>query len=221
MGCIRELANERRWASRRARSMRLRSSTCSMRWPVCWARVTAEEQDVVAWHSDMLERLAPRHALAQGGYGSMRLSTTSSSAFRTGSHPALGPFARPIECRAQCGPPSSADKAVIATINRPAGDTGVHTHTAALLDGLRARIFRASFEPVLAPGPWWLPIFGVRQDLRAAQSELVNPLVSPVACAAPGGEPETAYPQTGRGRRCSPNARSAPARRCKSARNCA
>jgi glycosyltransferase involved in cell wall biosynthesis len=51
---------------------------------------------------------------------------------------------------------------IIATINRPEGDTGVHTHTRALSGGLRAA--GASVEVISAfdGGPGWLGLFAVR-----------------------------------------------------------
>ncbi|MEA2736148.1 MAG: hypothetical protein QOE14_2599, partial [Humisphaera sp.] len=51
---------------------------------------------------------------------------------------------------------------VIATINRPEGDTGVHTHTRMLQAGLNAAGVRCDVVSAFAAGPHWLPVFAVR-----------------------------------------------------------
>jgi len=50
----------------------------------------------------------------------------------------------------------------IATINRPEGDTGVHTHTRMLASGLDAAGVRCDVVSAFDAGAAWLPIFAVR-----------------------------------------------------------
>jgi glycosyltransferase involved in cell wall biosynthesis len=50
----------------------------------------------------------------------------------------------------------------IATINRPDGDTGVHTHTRMLASGLDAAGVRCDVVSAFDAGPLWLPVFAVR-----------------------------------------------------------
>jgi len=50
----------------------------------------------------------------------------------------------------------------IATINRPEGDTGVHTHTRMLAAGLSAAGVRCDVVSAFDGGKRWLPVFAVR-----------------------------------------------------------
>lgn len=52
---------------------------------------------------------------------------------------------------------------VIATINRPTGDTGVHTHTRALHEGLSAAHVPCRVVSPFSQSPWWLPVFAARR----------------------------------------------------------
>lgn len=56
---------------------------------------------------------------------------------------------------------------VIATVNRPQGQTGVHTHTRVLQEGLAAAGFSCSIESPFSRGPHWLPIFAIRRVFHA------------------------------------------------------
>ena len=49
----------------------------------------------------------------------------------------------------------------IATINRPEGDTGVHTHTRMLAAGLAAAGVRCDVVSAVDDGMQWLPAFAV------------------------------------------------------------
>jgi hypothetical protein len=51
---------------------------------------------------------------------------------------------------------------VIATINRAEGDTGVHTHTRMLAEGLRAAGATCDVVSPFSGSKLWLPIFAVR-----------------------------------------------------------
>ncbi|HWE01397.1 MAG TPA: glycosyltransferase family 4 protein [Tepidisphaeraceae bacterium] len=64
---------------------------------------------------------------------------------------------------AQGRPASREGKIIVATINRPTGDTGVHTHTAALLDGLAAASQPCGMQGPFSRAPWWLAVFGARR----------------------------------------------------------
>src|SRR5665213_1282190 len=63
------------------------------------------------------------------------------------------------QCRVAC----DESKVVIATINRPTGDTGVHTHTAALMNGLNSANVPCVVQSPFSRGPSWLPLFAVRR----------------------------------------------------------
>src|SRR2546421_1372621 len=54
-------------------------------------------------------------------------------------------------------------RAIIATIERPQGDTGVHAHTNALLEGLKRAGVEAELVNPFSAGPKWLPLFAVRK----------------------------------------------------------
>ena len=71
------------------------------------------------------------------------------------------PSARPTRRTAPAGAAAGGD-VVIATIGRPVGDTGVHTHTRVLRDGIvRAGLTCAVVSPF--PAGWkWSPVFAVR-----------------------------------------------------------
>ncbi|MGN6507613.1 MAG: glycosyltransferase family 4 protein, partial [Tepidisphaeraceae bacterium] len=53
-------------------------------------------------------------------------------------------------------------RVVIATLNRPEGATGVHTHTRSLSAGLRAKGFGCDVVTPFSGSRVWLPIFAVR-----------------------------------------------------------
>ena len=53
-------------------------------------------------------------------------------------------------------------RVVIATVNRPEGDTGVHTHTRMLTAGLRAAGVACDVVSALDAGKKWYPVFAVR-----------------------------------------------------------
>jgi glycosyltransferase involved in cell wall biosynthesis len=60
---------------------------------------------------------------------------------------------------------SSARGVVIATINRPHGDTGVHTHTAMLHRGLSDIGINSRVVTPFGGGAKWLPLFAIRRLL--------------------------------------------------------
>jgi glycosyltransferase involved in cell wall biosynthesis len=66
-----------------------------------------------------------------------------------------------LECESRPATPRSRG-IVIATINRRHGNTGVHTHTAALCDGLRAVEVPCDVVTPFDNGPHWLAVFAVR-----------------------------------------------------------
>src|SRR5689334_9719189 len=55
-----------------------------------------------------------------------------------------------------------AARVVIATINRPEGDTGVHTHTRMLSNGLREAGAACDVISAFDGGRKWLPVFAIR-----------------------------------------------------------
>jgi len=57
-------------------------------------------------------------------------------------------------------------RVLIATINRPVGQTGVHTHTRVLEEGLVAAGFGCQVVSPFSRGPHWLPIFAIRRLLH-------------------------------------------------------
>ncbi len=56
-----------------------------------------------------------------------------------------------------------AARVIVATIERPQGDTGVHAHTNALLAGLKRAGFEAELANPFSAGPKWLPFFALRK----------------------------------------------------------
>ena len=52
---------------------------------------------------------------------------------------------------------------IIATVNRPAGQTGVHTHTRVLEEGLASAGFGCQVVSPFSRGPHWLPVFAIRR----------------------------------------------------------
>lgn len=73
--------------------------------------------------------------------------------------------ATPINLPPIAPPPGSratARELVIATINRPRGDTGVHTHTRTLAEGIAHAGFPCTVCSPFHAGPMWLPVFAVR-----------------------------------------------------------
>ncbi|HZL34735.1 MAG TPA: glycosyltransferase family 4 protein [Tepidisphaeraceae bacterium] len=62
---------------------------------------------------------------------------------------------------------------IIATVNRPAGDTGVHTHTRALCEGLAESGLACAVQSPFTGGHGWLPIFAMRRLIRP-----INPSLS-------------------------------------------
>src|SRR5438132_9584584 len=56
-------------------------------------------------------------------------------------------------------------RVVIATINRPEGDTGVHTHTRMLAGGLRQAGVACDVVSAFSGSKKWLPVFAVRRLL--------------------------------------------------------
>jgi len=59
-------------------------------------------------------------------------------------------------------PPRAIARVVIATINRPEGDTGVHTHTRMLSGGLRDAGVACDVVSAFSGSKKWLPLFAVR-----------------------------------------------------------
>jgi glycosyltransferase involved in cell wall biosynthesis len=72
---------------------------------------------------------------------------------------ALSARAGEVQCRGASGNAAI----VIATINRLSGDTGVHTHTAALMAGMNAANLPCVVQSPFSRGPWWLPLFAMRR----------------------------------------------------------
>ncbi len=56
-------------------------------------------------------------------------------------------------------------RVVIATVNTPKGETGVHTHTDALHSGLLAAGIDCSVESPFSRGPMWIPVFALKRLL--------------------------------------------------------
>jgi glycosyltransferase involved in cell wall biosynthesis len=56
---------------------------------------------------------------------------------------------------------------LLATVNRPEGQTGVHTHTRVLQEGLAAAGISCTVESPFSRGPHWLPIFAIRRVFGA------------------------------------------------------
>jgi glycosyltransferase involved in cell wall biosynthesis len=52
---------------------------------------------------------------------------------------------------------------IIATVNRPAGQTGVHTHTRVLEEGLVSSGFGCQVVSPFSRGPHWLAVFAIRR----------------------------------------------------------
>jgi glycosyltransferase involved in cell wall biosynthesis len=57
-------------------------------------------------------------------------------------------------------------RVVIATIERPQGDTGIHAHTNALFDGLIGCGIDAELANPFCVGAKWLPVFGLRELIK-------------------------------------------------------
>jgi glycosyltransferase involved in cell wall biosynthesis len=76
-------------------------------------------------------------------------------------------FLHSSEFAASSAPRVSAASArvIIATIERPQGDTGIHTHTRSLMDGLKRAGIECELANPFAAGAKWLPIFAVRKLL--------------------------------------------------------
>src|SRR4051812_22887066 len=68
----------------------------------------------------------------------------------------------PLPKRTQA-PPA---RVVIATIERPRGDTGIHAHTKALLDGLISAGIDAELANPFSAGTKWLPVFALRKLIK-------------------------------------------------------
>jgi glycosyltransferase involved in cell wall biosynthesis len=68
----------------------------------------------------------------------------------------------PRPTRTEAPPP----RVVIATIERPQGDTGIHAHTNALLDGLTRAGIDAELANPFSAGAKWLPIFAIRKLIK-------------------------------------------------------
>lgn len=65
--------------------------------------------------------------------------------------------------RPRAGPPGCVPgDVVIATLARDHGETGVHTHSRALRDGLRDAGFRCRLQTPFGGSPKWLAVFAVR-----------------------------------------------------------
>jgi glycosyltransferase involved in cell wall biosynthesis len=58
---------------------------------------------------------------------------------------------------------SKAARVVIATVNTPKGETGVHTHTEALHSGLLAAGIDCSVVSPFSRGPMWIPVFALKR----------------------------------------------------------
>ena len=58
---------------------------------------------------------------------------------------------------------AKAARVVIATVNTPTGETGVHTHTDALHSGLLAAGIDCSIVSPFSRGPMWIPIFALKR----------------------------------------------------------
>src|SRR3954466_1728691 len=58
---------------------------------------------------------------------------------------------------------AAASRVIVATIERPQGDTGIHAHTNALLEGLQRAGVEAELANPFSAGPKWLPLFAVRK----------------------------------------------------------
>jgi glycosyltransferase involved in cell wall biosynthesis len=69
--------------------------------------------------------------------------------------------------------PSSAKAArvIIATVNTPKGETGVHTHTDALHSGLLAAGVDCSVVSPFSRGPIWIPVFALKRLLVAPMNK--------------------------------------------------
>jgi glycosyltransferase involved in cell wall biosynthesis len=59
--------------------------------------------------------------------------------------------------------PRSRQRVIVATVERPQGDTGVHAHTQALLSGLAAAEVDAELVNPFCAGAKWLPVFAFRK----------------------------------------------------------
>lgn len=87
----------------------------------------------------------------------------------------IEPSVIPAEtCDVTCGAARRAASAgrgiTVATLNRPAGTTGVHTHTAALARGFAAVGVPCDVQTPFSGGNAWLPVFALRKGLQ-----LLNP----------------------------------------------
>lgn len=56
-------------------------------------------------------------------------------------------------------------RVIVATIERPQGDTGIHAHTGALLDGLNRAGIETELANPFSAGAKWLPMFALRKLL--------------------------------------------------------
>src|SRR3954469_25747215 len=60
---------------------------------------------------------------------------------------------------------TKAARVIIATVNTPKGETGVHTHTDALHSGLLAAGIDCSVVSPFSRGPMWIPVFALKRLL--------------------------------------------------------
>jgi glycosyltransferase involved in cell wall biosynthesis len=58
---------------------------------------------------------------------------------------------------------ASEARVIVATIERPVGDTGIHAHTQSLLEGFKRAGIEAELANPFTAGPKWLPLFAVRK----------------------------------------------------------
>lgn len=65
-------------------------------------------------------------------------------------------------CEAASGKAAAA-RVVIATVNTPSGETGVHTHTDALHSGMLAAGIDCSVVSPFSRGPMWIPVFALKR----------------------------------------------------------
>jgi len=89
--------------------------------------------------------------------------TTATPAIPTPREPAVQTPPMPSTLASSPSPDAARIASVcIATINRPEGDTGVHTHTRMLAAGLGAAGMRCDVVSAFDAGVQWLPVFAVR-----------------------------------------------------------